>query len=99
VKGGAAVTDNKYTGLTGGVVFDQANDTRWGGAVGTGLEVGFAPNWSVGVEYDHLFMGNHNVTFTAPGGGATRTDNVRQDVDMGSVRVNYRWGGPVVGKY
>jgi outer membrane immunogenic protein len=99
VKGGAAVTDNKYKGLAGGIVGDQANETRWGGAVGTGIEVGFAPNWSVGVEYDHLFMGNRNITFTAPGGGATRTDNVRQDVDMGSVRVNYRWGGPVVGKY
>jgi len=100
VKGGAAVTDDKYKGFFGGVQFDQAKETRWGGAVGTGLEVGFAPNWSVGVEYDHLFMGNRNVTFTAtPGGAFSRTDNIRQDVDMGTVRVNYRWGGPVVGKY
>ena len=99
VKGGAAVTDDKYKGLTGGIVVDQAKETRWGGVVGTGLEVGFAPNWSVGVEYDHLFMGNRNITFTAPGGAFTRTDNIRQDVDMGTVRVNYRWGGPVVGKY
>ncbi len=100
VKGGAAVTDDKSKGFFGGVQFDQAKETRWGGAVGTGLEVGFAPNWSVGVEYDHLFMGNRNVTFTAtPGGAFSRTDNIRQDVDMGTVRVNYRWGGPVVGKY
>jgi outer membrane immunogenic protein len=100
VKGGAAVTDDKYKGLVGGIVVDQANETRWGGAVGTGLEVGFAPNWSVGVEYDHLFMGNRNVTFTTtPGGAVTRTDNIRQDVDMGTVRLNYRWGGPVVPKY
>jgi outer membrane immunogenic protein len=99
VKGGAAVTDSKYKGLVGGVVIDQANETRWGGAVGTGIEVGFAPNWSVGLEYDHLFMGNRNVTFAVPGGAFTRTDNIRQDVDMGTVRVNYRWGGPVVGKY
>jgi outer membrane immunogenic protein len=99
VKGGAAVTDDRYKGLVGGGVVDQANATRWGGTVGTGIEVGFAQNWSVGLEYDHLFMGNHNVTFTAPGGAFTRTDNIRQDVDMGTVRVNYRWGGPVVGKY
>jgi outer membrane immunogenic protein len=99
VKGGAAVTDDKYKGLVGGVVIDQANATRWGGTVGTGIEVGFAPNWSVGVEYDHLFMGNRNITFTTPGGVVTRTDNIRQDVDMGTVRVNYRWGGPVVAKY
>ena len=24
--------------------------------------IGFAPNWSVAFEYDHLFMGNRNVT-------------------------------------
>jgi outer membrane immunogenic protein len=100
VKGGAAVTDSNYKGIAGGVVFDQASEARWGGTVGTGLEFGFAPNWSVAVEYDHLFMGNRNVSFTLPGGGAfTRTDNIRQDVDMGTVRVNYRWGGPVVAKY
>jgi outer membrane immunogenic protein len=98
VKGGAAVTDNKYNGFLAGAVFDQASETRWGGVVGTGLEFGFSPNWSVAVEYDHLFMGNRNVNFTAPG-GFTRTDNIRQDVDMGTVRVNYRWGGPVVAKY
>jgi outer membrane immunogenic protein len=103
VKGGAAVTDDKYSGIvTGtGFVFDSVSETRWGGAVGTGLEFGFAPNWSVGVEYDHLFMGNRNVTFGlsfAPG-FPTRTDNIRQDVDMGTVRINYRFGGPVVARY
>ena len=100
VKGGAAVTDSNYKGIIGGVVFDQASEARWGGTVGTGLEFGFAPNWSVAVEYDHLFMGNRNVTLALPGGGAfTRTDNIRQDVDMATVRVNYHWGGPVVPKY
>src|SRR5712664_2141150 len=65
VKGGAAVTNDKYEGLNPGVVFDRATETRWGGAVGTGLEFGFAPNWSAGVEYDHLFMGTRNVSFTS----------------------------------
>ena len=27
------------------------------------------------------------------------TDRIRQDVDMGTVRVNYHFGGPVVAKY
>ena len=108
VKGGAAVTDNKYSSFfTGaGLVYNQASDTRWGGAVGAGIEVGFAPNWSVGVEYDHLFMGKPNVTFppSAVGlppavGSVGRTDNISQGVDMGLVRVNYRFGGPVVAKY
>jgi outer membrane immunogenic protein len=101
VKGGAAVTSNKYstfTTATGGIV-DSASDTRWGGTIGAGLEVGFAGNWSVGVEYDHLFMGNHNVNANTPGGAFSATDRIRQDVDMGLVRLNYRIGGPVISKY
>jgi outer membrane immunogenic protein len=27
------------------------------------------------------------------------TDNIRQDVDLVTVRVNYRFGGPVVARY
>jgi outer membrane immunogenic protein len=108
LKGGAAVTDNKYSSFfTGpGIVFNSASDTRWGGAVGVGIEYGFAPNWSVGIEYNHLFMGKPNVTFPAQAvnfppitGAVGRTDNISQGVDMGVVRINYRFGGPVVAKY
>jgi len=112
VKGGAAVTDDKYRGTVTatGVLFDSASETRWGGVVGTGLEFGFAPNWSVAVEYDHLFMGTHSHSFTSTGvlgvgiipvGGVFRTDSIRQDVDLITARINYRFnlGGPVVGKY
>ena len=105
VKGGAAVTHDKYNGLVAAssVVLDQASEGRWGGTVGTGVEVSFGPNWSVAVEYDHLFMGNRNNTFVnvnaVPVGALSRIDNIRQDVDMGTVRVNYRWGGPVISKY
>ena len=102
VKGGAAVTDNVYNGLITGTnaVVDASRETRWGGAVGTGLEVAFAPGWSVGLEYNHLFMGSRNLTFTTPGTQVlTRIDRLSQDVDIGTVRVNYRWGGPVISKY
>jgi outer membrane immunogenic protein len=100
-KGGAAVTDNKYNSFftATGVTFNSASDTRWGAAVGTGIEIGFAPNWSVAFEYDHLFMGNPNITFLASAIAVTRSDNIKQDVDMGTVRINYRFGGPVVAKY
>jgi outer membrane immunogenic protein len=101
VKGGGAVTHDRYHGfVTGtGLLLDSSDETRWGGTIGTGVEVGFAPNWTVGVEYDHLFMGTHTLTFTTPAAAVTRTDSVKQDVDLASVRVNYRWGGPVVAKY
>jgi outer membrane immunogenic protein len=107
-KGGAAVTDNKYGSFftAAGVQFNAASDTRWGGAVGAGVDVAFAPNWSVGVEYDHLFMGKPNVAFPPsvivfpPFNGAVgRTDNISQGVDMATVRINYRFGGPVIAKY
>jgi outer membrane immunogenic protein len=101
VKGGAAITDNQYNSFftATNVVFNQASETRWGGAVGTGLEFSFAPNWSVGVEYDHLFMGNNSVTFPASAIAVTRSDNIRQGLDMGVVRLNYRFGGPTAANY
>jgi len=97
-KGGAAVTHNKFNGTLGGVTFGEATETRWGGVVGTGIEIGFAPNWSVAFEYDHLFMGKHSDNFTVLG-LPFRTDSIKQDVDMGTVRLNYTFGGPVVAKY
>jgi outer membrane immunogenic protein len=101
VKGGAAVTDNRYEHrfTATDVVFDSARETRWGGVVGVGLEYGFTPNWSVGVEYDHLFMGDRNVGFTSPGGLLSTVDRVRQDVDMVTARINYRFGASGLGRY
>jgi outer membrane immunogenic protein len=100
-KGGAAITHDKFYGQLLGLTFDTANETRWGGTVGTGIEFGFAPNWSVAVEYDHLFMGRRtdNLTFVAPVGGFSRSESIKQDVDMVTARVNYHFGGPVVAKY
>lgn len=62
VKGGGMVARDKYEGFftaTGGV-FDKASETRWGGAVGAGLDFGVAPNVVVGVDYVHGFMGSRN---------------------------------------
>jgi outer membrane immunogenic protein len=44
-------------------------------------------------------MGSSNTNLNFVGGGFSRSDNVNQDVDIGTVRVNYRFGGPVVAKY
>jgi outer membrane immunogenic protein len=100
VKGGAALADNTYNGLFTGVAFDQASETRWGAVVGTGIEVGFAPNWSVALEYDHAFMGSQNLNFTTvPVVGVSRSDSISQGIDMVTARINYRFGGPVVAKY
>ena len=101
VKGGAAVTDNRYEGVLAGVVIDRADQTRWGASVGAGIEYAFAPNWSFGVEYNHLFMGTENYNFrSVPVAGINvRNDDVRQDADLITARINYRFGGPAVARY
>jgi outer membrane immunogenic protein len=104
-KGGAAVTSNRFDILTtiGGLNLASASSTRWGGTVGAGFEYGFAPNWSAGLEYDHLFMGNANNSFSIVNPiVAGAVNRISQDVDMVTVRVNYRFGGfgaPVAARY
>ena len=103
VKGGAAVTGNNYNVFDGtGVLLASANETRWGGAVGAGVEFGFAQNWSIGVEYDHLFMGGNNINFTDPTGAFFQNEHISQDVNIGLIRLNYHFNGfgaPVAARY
>jgi outer membrane immunogenic protein len=102
VKVGAAVTDNSFfiNDTVTGIGLASASSTRWGGVIGTGFEYAFSPNWSVGFEYDHLFMGGSDTTaFAVVSPLLTR---ITQDVDMVTVRFNYRfggYGGPVVARY
>ena len=50
-------------------------------------------------------MGNRTVGLTAVGnlllvaGSATRSVDIRQDVDIVTARINYKFGGPVVARY
>ena len=83
-----------------GTVVATADDTRWGGTIGAGLEYGLNANWSIGIEYDHIFLSRRSVDvsvvnyMTFPGAG-----RVSQDIDIGLIRLNYRFGGPVVARY
>ncbi|WP_024518733.1 outer membrane beta-barrel protein [Bradyrhizobium sp. Tv2a-2] len=99
--GGAAVTGNSYRvfGPAGALAATGGDDTRWGGAIGAGVEVGFAPNWSVGVQYDHLFMQDSTIGFTTPAGFAFASDRISQDIDVVTARINYKFGGPIIGRY
>jgi outer membrane immunogenic protein len=109
VKGGAAVANQRWDlfNTATGVGLAQAERTRWGGTIGTGFEYGFAPNWSVGVEYDYLFRVSDSNTFLTPGliaplGVSSITANTRSDVNMITARINYRFGwgsAPVVSRY
>jgi outer membrane immunogenic protein len=100
-KGGAAVTDTNYDVLAAGAIASSTGDTtNWGATVGAGVEYGFAPNWSVAVEYDHIFQTSRNLTFTTPAGVAL-ADSFRTggDTDLVTARINWRFGGPVIPKY
>ena len=106
VKGGAAVANQRWDlfNTATGLGLAQAERARWGGTVGTGFEYGFAPNWSVGIEYDFLFRVSDSNTFLTPGLAPVTaiTTNTRSDVNMITARINYRfsWGSaPIVSKY
>ena len=106
VKGGAAVTSTRLDifDTPTGIGLVSASATRWGGTLGVGFEYGFAPNWSVGAEYDHLWMGTANNSFSVvdPRLVGILNNRVSQDVDMFTLRINYRFGGyaaPVTARY
>ena len=107
VKGGGAVTAARYAtaDVASGLTIDQGNEIRWGGTAGAGVEFSFAPDWSVAFEYDHLFMGTKNISsfsdglFALPLGNFSAGNRINQDIDIGVVSLNYRWGGPVIAKY
>ena len=70
--------------------------------VGVGGEYAFSQNWSFALEYDHLFMGSGDVAMTydpAFIAALNHNERIRQDVDMVTARINYRFSGPVVAKY
>jgi outer membrane immunogenic protein len=102
-KGGAAVTEDRFENtLTAdnSLAALSGRQTRWGATAGAGVEFGFAPNWSAAVAYDHVFSQDKLTNFTLPSTTVlVSTDRIRQDLDLVTVRVNYRWGGPVVPRY
>ena len=72
--------------------------------IGIGVEYGFAPNWTAGIEYNHMLCrtrptASSTMASSGPAGTLFGTDRIRQDVDLVTVRVNYRFGGPVVARY
>jgi outer membrane immunogenic protein len=100
-KGGAAVTDRNYwfNGPGGALASSTGYDTRWSPTVGAGLEFGFYQNWSLGIEYNHIFEDRHGATFVTPAGVAFPGFRTGGDTDMVLGKLNYKFGGPVIAKY
>jgi outer membrane immunogenic protein len=96
--GGAWVRD-RFEYVDAGFGSSTARETRWGWTVGGGLELGLAPNWSVGVQYNYVDLGDRDTSFT---GAAAFNTNVDQQLHLATARLNYRFGGPpapVVARY
>jgi outer membrane immunogenic protein len=89
-KGGGAAVHNKYEVFDTGTLatIGTASETRWGAAAGAGIEVAFSENWSVAAEYVHAFLDHKTLTFNPIAGGIY---NIRQDVDLVSFHLNYRF--------
>jgi outer membrane immunogenic protein len=101
------VVNGPGIGLPAGtfVANNGGSDTVWGWTVGGGIEWAFNQNWSVAGEYRYTNFGNRSASFTIPSGlaagdvFATGTSGSRLTVNQATARLNYRFGGPVVGGY
>jgi outer membrane immunogenic protein len=100
LKGGGALANNNFVVQNAaGTGLFFASSHKLGATVGVGFEYGFTPNWSVGLEYDRLMMGNANNSFSCAAGCAAVANTISQNIDMFTVRVNYKFGGPVTARY
>jgi len=101
LKGGGAMANNNFLvqdAVGNGLYY--ATSHKLGATIGVGFEYGFTPNWTVGLEYDRLMMGNSNNSFSVQSPGlAAAANSISQNIDMFTVRVNYKFGGPVVARY
>jgi len=90
--GGGWVHDSAtVTAVSGGTFFSaSASDTKGGWLVGAGIEYGFAPSWTVRLEWDHI--GLDDVTHS---GFVLRspfdTITVSRRFDLLTVGLNYRF--------
>ena len=85
-KGGGAVVRNKLTDTVnymGTTTTASLSETRWGGVAGVGVDWGFAQNWTLGVEYNHIFLSADDNTDGFVG--------VDQNIDMVTARLNYKF--------
>lgn len=86
VKGGGAWTRNSYSFIEANQPTLFASASRSGWTIGGGVEYGFHPNWSFGIEYNHVDFGNSDLTLRP--GWVIAAD---QKIDIVTARLNYRF--------
>jgi outer membrane immunogenic protein len=100
VTGGLALTDFKFNQNFADVDVESAtiSKVKAGWTVGAGAEAQLGGNWSVKAEYLFARFDVGSATGLLP--GAVLTNSLTSlDEHIGRVGLNYRFGGPVVGRY
>jgi len=92
--------NERNTVASNGVLSNVANGGSFGG-IDAGFEWKMNANWSLWVEYDHIFRSNETLVYdgvgAAPLGGFPEI--IKRDFDKVLFGINYRFGGPVVARY
>lgn len=110
LKGGYAGAHVKTSAVDfGGAVVGSGYDQRWhhGWNVGAGVELGFTPSWSIALQYDYIGLQTLNDTLggvnynngVIAGRALYNWDVSPRDIHVATIRLNYRFGGPVVARY
>lgn len=96
-KAGLALGTFGFRQAQGGVAYNSSA-TRAGLLLGAGVEYAFAPNWSVGVEYNFNRFGGYFIP--AASCGAPGCYRVTNDVHVAKVSLNYLFStGAVASRY
>jgi outer membrane immunogenic protein len=99
VKGGGAWVQEEYT-ATAGPFVGTASQTRSGWTVGVGGEYAFTNNFTGFIEYNYYGFDDKSVTLASGLGGVYNVVNVKQDLSVVKIGVNWKFGkGPVVANY
>ena len=108
-KGGAAWVNSDYTDAdpSGKIFVPYSGQASTTGPVGPSAAVensSLSPNWSVFAEYNCIDLGSKTLANTYNCGAVCGFANPylyseKQNLQTVLVRLNYRWGGPLVARY
>ena len=91
VKGGAAWASDRYSVSDVLATYDfEGSETRFGWTAGGGLEWAFSDIWSVKLEYDYYGFGTRSVTFIDNVSGTVGPLDIKQNIQVIKVGVNFR---------
>ncbi len=91
VKGGWAWARENFDFKATFASEDTGHVSASGWTVGGGFEYGLARNWSAKVEYNYIDFGTKRRDYFSPAGALADTVDVKQDLHLVKVGLNYRF--------